>query len=74
MVSAGLEERLGVDFSDEVMGGVALDVQVHDQGSQAHRGANGREIAGNTGLADTAFLVENDSSHDWHLRGKGHRF
>ena len=47
----------------QVMAGVALGIQVDQQGAVALGGAHGGEVAGDARLADAALLVEHDSPH-----------
>ena len=54
---------VGACIAQQVGTGVALGVQVDHQGAQALAGADGGQIAGDGGLADTTFLIENDERH-----------
>ena len=45
----------------EVGAGVSLRVQVHHQGAQPLARTDGRQVAGNGGLANSPFLIENDA-------------
>ena len=40
-----------------------LDVEVYDQGTVAHRCTDGRQIAGDAGLAYPTFLIEDNAFH-----------
>jgi len=47
----------------EVMTGVGLCVQIDQQGVVALRRTDGRQVAGNTGLAYTTLLIEHHPAH-----------
>ncbi|MNT90820.1 hypothetical protein D3C72_2318140 [compost metagenome] len=48
----------------EIVGGVGLGIQIDQQRAVALRGAHGRQVAGNAGLAHPAFLIEHHTPHD----------
>ena len=52
-----------VMLAEEILGRIGLRVEVHQKGLVAAVGADGREVGGDTGFADSALLVENDASH-----------
>jgi hypothetical protein len=56
-------EGLRVDLADQVMGGIALHIQVDYQGAIAHGSTDSRQVTGDAGLADPAFLIKNNASH-----------
>lgn len=49
--------------SGQVVRGVGLGVQVHQQGAIALRRADRRQVAGDAGLAYPAFLIEHHAPH-----------
>src|SRR6185503_16153875 len=57
----GLE--LAAVLAEQVLRGVALRIEIDDQDAGAARGAYCGQIASDRGLADTALVIEHDSSH-----------
>jgi hypothetical protein len=51
-------------FTQQVTGGVALLVEVDDQGAQTLAGADGGQVAGDGGFSNPTFLVEDDERHE----------
>ena len=57
------EGFIAVDRSHQVVGGIALHIQVDHQGAIAHGRPDGGEVTGDAGLADPALLIEYDAFH-----------
>ena len=49
--------------SRQVLRGIALRIEVDDQDARAGCRADGRQVASDRGLADTAFVIEHHPSH-----------
>jgi hypothetical protein len=49
--------------SGQVLSGVGLGIEVHQQGSITFAGADRRQVARDAGLAHTAFLIEHHATH-----------
>jgi hypothetical protein len=47
----------------QVLGRVGLGIEVHQQGSIAFTGTDRRQVAGDAGFANAAFLIEHHAPH-----------
>ena len=56
--------RVGDFFAQQIMGRVALHVQVDDQRLFVVNGTDGRQITSNGRFPHAAFLIEYDPAHD----------